>query len=172
MTRPKLRTNPNKDFTMKTLLLGAMLLALAPVAHAGAFTDTLSVCLVKKTTDADKQLLVKWIFVALAQHPAVQEYAKVPKDKADQLNLEVGALYQALLVDRCGAETRDAMKYEGASAIQSSFQVLGQVASQGLMTDAKVAAFIGEMSKHMDLSALDAPAADAKPAPVPAPAKQ
>jgi hypothetical protein len=154
---------------MNKLLLGAMLLAVAPAAHAGAFTDTLSVCLVKKTSEADKQLLVKWIFVALAQHPAVQEFAKVPKETADQLNRDAGALYQSLLLDRCGTETRDALQYEGSGAIQSSFQVLGQVATQGLMNDAKVAGYMAELAKYVDLSPLDA--AETKQAPAEVPAK-
>ena len=140
---------------MKQILLAAGLLALAPAAHAGAFTDTLSVCLVKKTSDADKQLLVRWIFAALAHHPGVQDIANLPDDKADKLNRDVGALYQALLVDRCGAETRDALKYEGAVAIQSSFQTLGQVATQGLMSDAKVTAYMADLDKYVDLKALD-----------------
>ena len=140
---------------MKKLLLAAVLLALAPAAHAGPFGDTLSVCLVKQSTEADRQLLVRWIFAALAQHPGVQDLAKVPKEEASRLNREVGALYEDLMLKRCGTETRDALKYEGAAAIEAGFRTLGQVATQGLMTHAQVTAFMSELEKHMDLSALD-----------------
>jgi hypothetical protein len=150
---------------MKKFLLGALLLALAPVAQAGPFNDTLSVCLVKKTSEADKQLLVRWIFAALSNHPAVKDLSKVSKEEADRLNREVATLYQALLLDRCGAETRDALKYEGKSAIESSFETLGKVAAQGLMSHADVAAFMGGMEKYLDLMALDVVG------PAPAPAK-
>ena len=159
---------------MKKLLLGAMLLALAPAAQAGAFTDTLSVCLVKKTSDADKQLLVRWIFAALAQHPAVKDFARVSKEDADKLNADVAGLYQSLLVDRCRDEARDALQYDGNAALESSFEVLGRVATQGLMTDPKVSAFIAEMSSHVDEKALDvlSPAPASAPAPPPPPAKK
>jgi hypothetical protein len=150
---------------MKKLLLATALLALAPAAHAGAFADTLSVCLVKKTSEADKQALVRWIFVALSRHPAVKDLSSVSKEQADKLSHDVATLYQDLLLVRCKDETQDALKNEGTSAIEAGFNTLGQTAARGLMSHEQVAGYMGEMEKQLDLSALDAvaPAKPAKP---------
>ena len=125
-------------------------------------------CLVKKTSESDKQLLVRWIFAALSQHPAVKDLAKVSKEQGDQLNHDVGALYSSLMVDRCGTETRDAMQYEGSEALKASFEVLGRVATQGLMTDEKVGAYMADLEKYVDVKALDATAPEKAPEKAPA----
>ena len=127
----------------------AMFVPAAP-AHAGVYGDDLSKCLVSSTSDADKALLMKWIFSAIALNKEVSPYVNMPKDVREAINVDAGGLYMRLLTDSCRVQTRDAYKYEGQAAINSAFQVLGQVASQGIFSDPAVAAGMMEFTKHLD----------------------
>jgi hypothetical protein len=142
--------------------LGLLLAVAAPApAVAGPFTDKMSICLVSKTSAAEKNLLVKWIFAALATHPEVSAWSKVSPAEGDKLNQSAAALLMTLLTDRCFNEAREAIQYEGAVAIQSSFSVLGQVAAQGLMSHPSVGAFVSGVEKYLDPKLLE----KLKPAP-------
>jgi hypothetical protein len=133
-----------------TLLLALAGLAGSGTALAGPFNDALSVCLVKSTSAQDRTVLARWVFAAMAQHPQVVDLAKVSKAEADQLNKDVADLFWALVSDRCGKETRDAVQYEGANTISSSFEVLGKVAMQGLMAEPAVNEYMARMGSHLD----------------------
>jgi hypothetical protein len=153
--------------TALALLLAAAAAAAPAPAAAGPFNDTLAVCLVKSTSDRDKTLLMRWVFAAMANHPQVRDMGHVSAEEGEKLNADVAALFWALVSDRCRAETRDAVQYEGTDAISSSFGVLGRVAMQGLMTDAGVNAYMGQMASHLDekkMKALFAPPAATPPA--------
>ena len=57
-------------------VFGVTVLASA-LALAGPYSDEMAKCLVKSSSDADKNMLVKWMFAAAALHPAVQSIASV-----------------------------------------------------------------------------------------------
>lgn len=135
------------------LLLAVTLFPLA--AGAGPFTDEMSRCLVKNTSETDKELLIKWVFAAMAAHPKVKSLSNVSTEQGDRLNKETADLMVTLLVKRCKAETEQALKAEGASTFQASFQVLGQVAMQGLMTNPDVAQYMAGLEPHLDTKALE-----------------
>jgi hypothetical protein len=61
---------------MKSILFVITML-LSQALHAGPFTNQLSRCLVKSTSEADKELLIKWIFAAMSSHPKVQHMSNV-----------------------------------------------------------------------------------------------
>jgi hypothetical protein len=152
--------------------LALLSLGIATPAAAGPATDTLSTCLVQHTSPADRQLLVRWIFAAMASHPDVKDMSAVKPEVARKLNEDTGALFQDLVVERCRAETTAAFAADGQAAINGAFEVLGKVATQGLMGDPKVDAFIAEMAANLDPAKLaevlgGAPAAPATPAPAP-----
>jgi hypothetical protein len=149
-------------------------LGFATPAAAGPATDTLSTCLVQHTSPADRQLLVRWIFAAMASHPDVKDMSAVKPEVARKLNQDTGALFQDLVVERCRAETTAAFAADGQAAINGAFEVLGKVATQGLMGDPKVDAFIAGMAANLDPAKLaevlgGAPAAPAPASPAPAP---
>ena len=79
----------------------------------------------------------------------------VSRVEKEQSNPQADLLV-TLLTERCGAETREAVKYEGQAAMGTSFEVLGKVAMQELMTDAKVGAFMAGVDGHIDPKALEA----------------
>jgi hypothetical protein len=151
---------------IRKLAFGALLLAAAPLAHAGPFNDTLSVCLVKQTSAAEQTTLVRWIFAAIASHPQVKDMAKLSPQEGEKLNKDVAALYTALLTERCRTETRDAVQYEGEKALESAFETLGKVAMQGLMSDPNVNGYMTGLDKYLDKKKL----AEVMPAAAPPPA--
>lgn len=119
-------------------------------ASAGPYVDDMAKCLVKDTGAADRTALTNWIFAAMALHPDVEVMATIDDERRADINQVAGALFQRLLVESCREETRLAIKYEGQSAIQSAFGLLGQIAMQDLFANPKVAAGLGELEKNMD----------------------
>jgi hypothetical protein len=99
---------------------------------------------------------MRWIFAAMASHPSVNDLGNVSKAQGGKLNKDVAALFWSLVSDRCGAETKDAVKYEGAGAMGSSFEVLGKVAMQGLMANAEVAQYMTGVDANLDPKAIRA----------------
>ena len=144
---------------MKRVITLCATLALAlgsNLAHAGPYTDDLSKCLVSSTTDADKALLMKWIFSAIALNKEVAPYVNMPADVRDKINKDTAALYMRLLTDSCKVEAHDGFKDEGQASITSAFQLLGQIASQGIFTDPNVTAGMADLTKYFDEKKLNA----------------
>lgn len=124
-------------------------------AVAGPYSDELAKCLVKSTTEADKNYLVKWIFAAAALHPAVKPIASVTDEQREELTRNAAKLFERLIGESCRSETQDALKYEGPSTLQASFMVLGQVAARGLFSDPGVARGMADLGKHIDKKKLE-----------------
>lgn len=104
------------------------------------YSDDLSRCLVESSTSADKLTLVKRMFTAMSLHPAVKSMSNVSDKQIDNSNKEVAALFVKLVTVACKEQTIKAIKYEGQSAIQSSFNLLGQVAAKELFSNSDVVA--------------------------------
>ena len=132
----------------------ALMFSTSPV-KAGPYADELSKCLVSSTTDADKSLLVKWIFAAFALNKEVAPFVNLPEEVRTKLNKDTAEIYMRLLTDSCKAQTHEAFKYEGQPAITSAFQLLGQVASQGMFNDPAVASGLEDLMKFFDLEKLN-----------------
>jgi hypothetical protein len=143
-------------------LLCAVLALSSAGASAGPFADDMAKCLVRATTAADKTMLVQWMFAMMSLHPDVKQLSSIAADKRAVLNQSMGDLMVALLTDRCVAESREALKNEGASTIESSFNTLGQVAAQSLFANPDVAAGIAEFGKLVDGEKLKALLTDVK----------
>ena len=137
-------------------LLVLVLLGSGSPVMAGLYTDDLSRCLVDSTTPADRTVLVKWIFAAMAQHPAVASLATVKAADLEKSSTDVGALFMRLLTESCVEKTKAAVKYEGPAAIQLAFQVLGQVASSEIFASPEVGKYMADLSKHIDAKKLEA----------------
>jgi hypothetical protein len=143
---------------MKTMIRAAAigLIALSSPAFAGLYTDDLSRCLVEKTTKEDKTALVQWIFVAMAQHPSVSSLQKVTADDVKLYNRKAGELFTRLLTETCVETSKKAIKYEGASAIQGAFQVLGQAAAGELFVHPDVTKIMSGLEEFLDSKKLEA----------------
>ncbi len=138
---------PNFVFTGLVSIL--TLCSMMP-AQAGPYTDDLSKCLIGATTQNDRTALVKWMFAAAASHPAVKSIASVSKEQLDAAHKSTAELITKLLTESCREEAQKALKYEGLTTLQSSFQVLGQVAGQELFASPEVGAQLSAFEKYLD----------------------
>lgn len=143
---------------MKMLRLWAVAtLVISPaVTHAGVYTDDMTKCLVEATSKEDRLSLVRWMFAAMSQHPAVTSLTNVTEGDVEKANSETGALFMRLLTESCVEVTKKAIRYEGPAAIQMSFAVLGQVASSELFTDPGVLKVMSGLEKYTDQEKLEA----------------
>lgn len=136
----------------KTIALGGMLAVAAcfstPV-HATP-EDQLAACLVSHTSPADRTALVKWIFAQFALSPEVAPMARITDAERGEMNAQTGKLFMRLLTNDCPSEAHLAYQVDGSAAIQSSFQILGQVAARGLMSDSNVQAGMSGFTKDLD----------------------
>jgi hypothetical protein len=138
----------------RTAIALAFVLALpfltARPASAGVYSDELAKCLVRSTTDADRTFLVKWLFASAAQHPAVRSISSLSEVERIDLNRNAAKLFERLITETCMTQTQEAVKYEGATTLQSSFEVLGAVAGRGLLSDPTVAKSMAEFANYLD----------------------
>ncbi len=126
----------------------------ATPARADVYSDELGKCLVQSTTREDREALVRWMFIALANHPAVKSVASVSKAQSDEANKTTGKLFMRLLTTSCKGDTQRALQYEGAPALQAAFQMLGQVAGHELMASPAVGASLAGLQKYLDTNRL------------------
>ncbi len=149
---------------MRRLLLSfaAAVAVCAPgLAHAGVYTDEMSKCLVRSATPQDQSDLVVWVFAAMSAHPSVKTYASMSETQREGITRKASALMERLLITSCRKETVEALKYEGSSAIEQSFGVLGQVAMRGLMGDPAVSQNFAKLGEYVDASKFEALAKEA-----------
>jgi hypothetical protein len=139
---------------MKRLLAAtaALLAIAAPATHAraGVYTDDLTKCLVRSADANDQTRLMQWMFGLIALNPAVKPNAAITAQEREGFDRGAATLMQRLLTVDCRKETVAALKYEGPSAIESSFRVLGEVAVRGLMSDPTVAAGVRNFTAYID----------------------
>jgi len=130
------------------------LAAAAMPAQAGVYSDALGKCLVEASSSEEKQQLVQWIFFAISLNPAIKPYATITTEQRGATDRNMAQLFEKLLGDTCNKETREAMKYEGSSAFEASFRLLGQVAGREIFESPEVAAGSAEFTKHLDIQGL------------------
>jgi hypothetical protein len=137
-----------------TAVLFLMISCAPGPAAAGPFADDMARCLVSSTSPADRTVLVKWIFSVITLHPDLTDMASISAKQRDELSRSTGALFQRLLVDSCRSQTQQALQNEGPQTLQYAFQVLGEVATRGLFTDAHVGEGLKDLGKYVDADAL------------------
>jgi hypothetical protein len=101
-------------------------------------------------------MLMKWVFAAIALNKEVAPFVNMPAEVRTKVNQDTAGLFMKLLTDTCKKQTQEAFKYEGQAAIGTAFQLLGQVASQGIFSDPAVAAGMTELAKFFDEEKLNA----------------
>lgn len=131
-------------------------LAAPAISHAGLYTDDLARCLVESTSPQDRSDLVRWIFSAAAAHPVVKPIASVGPREMDAANRAAGSLLMRLLTVSCRTPAQKALKYEGNSALEASFKVLGEVAGQELFSSPEVTQAMDGFANYLDADKLKA----------------
>lgn len=140
-----------------------LLLALfaSPLACAGTATEGLSACLVEASTPDDRQVLVRWIFLAISRHPELAPMTVVAPAQATVIERDAGQLFQRLMTVDCLPQTRAAFTEGAGAAFGSAFEALGLVAANDLFANPQVDGATAGLLQHVDVEligrALQAP---------------
>jgi enoyl-[acyl-carrier-protein] reductase (NADH) len=135
----------------------ALLCALPlPAAAVTPETEIFGQCLVGQSNGDDRILLIRWMTLAFAAHPAVQDTVSRDMSKVEEADQQVAALFTALLTERCVNEARAAVAAEGdaGAAMQKAFEMLGAVASQEAMMASEVSNALSGFIAYVDEAAL------------------
>lgn len=127
-------------------------------AQAPSADAALGECMVKAATPNDREVLVKWVFSALAAHPQLVDMSSLDAASRDALDGEMARLFERLMVDDCTVQARNALADDAGDAFGAGFKVLGEVAMTGLIdhpeVQGRIAGFAGKVDDTMILRAL------------------
>ena len=136
---------------MKKLILILILITFYQTAsQAGQYSNNFANCLMQKTTERDKVVLVRWAFSAMAHHSALKEEFNIPKSKFTKHEIAVADYVQYILGTVCFKETKNVLKYEGDEAFLKAFEMLGEIAFLSLMEEATVSNALENYVTHID----------------------
>lgn len=120
-------------------LFAAIGSCLTPAARAAEIDDPLAQCLVSHSSEADRTLLMKWVYAIISSSPRVQALSTVSAAQREQLSADAGKLFSRLMITDCRSETIAALKNEGDKAVEHGFAKLGETAMTDLLGDPQVA---------------------------------
>jgi len=126
------------------------------MAVAGVYTDDLSRCLVSSSSDVDRVVLVQWIFGAMSANPQIKAYSAVTPQQREIFDRKAADLFGRLLLVDCRKEVVAALKNEGSGVMETSFGVLGQVATRSLFSDPATSASASKFAEYIDKDKLNA----------------
>jgi hypothetical protein len=136
----------------------ALALLLAAPVHCPAQPqiESLSRCLADNTSGKDRKDLARWVFLAMAAHPEIKQYAAHDMlQAAEEMHRQVAQTFTRLLTESCRQQTQAAFKQGGPVALQAAFQTLGQLAMQELMSDRGVNKAMGAFERYLDQNKLN-----------------
>ena len=142
---------------IKSLAFAAVIglgLPMAVPSLAGTASDALAQCMTRSTTSGDEIVLVRWVFGMISKHPGVSDLGTVTPEKQEQIDRQMGALFERLLSKDCTDETRAAMAENKDDAIADAFGVLSGNAFGKLTDDPGVAATAENFVKYVDMNKL------------------
>ena len=120
------------------------------ISLAEQYSDKFANCLMQKTTDRDKIVLVRWAFSALAHHSALRDEFNIPKSKFTKHEIAVADYVQYILGTVCFKETKNVLRYEGDEAFLKGFELLGEIAFLSLTNETAVAEALENYVIHID----------------------
>jgi hypothetical protein len=141
---------------MVQTLAFALLLAAPLLCQAQPQIESLSRCLADNTSGKDRKELARWVFLAMAVHPEIRQYAaQNTMQAAEETHRQVAQTFTRLLTESCRQQTQAAFKQGGPTALQGAFQTLGQLAMQELMSDRGVTSAMGAFERYLDQNKLN-----------------
>ncbi|MBU3020368.1 hypothetical protein [Aestuariibacter sp. A3R04] len=142
---------------MKKLLV-ALVLSAATLASASVTANQLGQCLVDSLNGKERKELAKWIYFSMAAHPDITDFSNITPADRESTDKAIGALVTRLLGEDCPTQFKAAMAVD-PMATQRAFELVGQVAMGELMQNEAVTRSISNYANHMDLSVIQAAAA-------------
>jgi hypothetical protein len=126
----------------------------AAPAHAGAYADALSQCLIHATTPADQKVVVRWAFATMALDPDVASMAAVTPAQREAINQKAGALVTDLLVQSCSQPVQQTLIFEGTTGARTAFEAWARWAITGLAAEPHVLQGAGALLQYLDMGKL------------------
>jgi hypothetical protein len=130
-------------------------IGIAPV-RAGVLADDLSRCMITKSSDADRNAFMGWMFSAISANPTLNKLANLDRAKRDQLSANAGAVMQRLLVVDCHKEAVAAIRSEGFDAVKQPFGALGESATEQMFRSSESQVELEALAKGFDSEKLKA----------------
>ncbi len=137
------------------------LLAAASPVFAGPATDTLGTCLITAAGKADPGVLSQWMYVAMGTNPALSGLSSASAEQRQAIDAKAAAFFQKAMLTDCRPQALDALRADGPSAVEKSFQLLGAVAARQLVSDQATLGALQGVAKGFDPKAWEAFAAEA-----------
>ena len=122
---------------------------------AGPASDALGKCMVGSLTGNERIEMAKWIFMAMAAHPEMASLAHIPPEERNATDKKIGRLFTRLLAEDCAKEAKTAVATESKVAVDKSFELLGRVAMQELITNENVSEALVSYTKYLDKKKLE-----------------
>ncbi len=118
-------------------------------ALSGSAASNLGGCMIDALNGKERKQLAKWIFFSMAAHPSIKSYFSATAKDITESDEIIGKLITRLLTSDCPHELKIANKSDPL-AIKKSFELVGQVAMQELMTNKKVMKAITNYAQYVD----------------------
>jgi hypothetical protein len=126
-----------------------VLLAVSVAAYAQPQSNALTSCLADNTSGKDRKDLASWIFLAMAAHPEIKQYASANRSAAEDKSARtMAALVTRLLTESCANETKAVVKAGGSFDL--AFRNLGELAIQELMAETSVKESMELFRRYLD----------------------
>ena len=106
-----------------------------PESRAAA--DRLGLCMVSKTTGADRIAVAGWMLAAMASAPELHDVASVTPERKEKADRAMAAVFTRLITRDCAAESKALFALGDTSAFKQAGRPLGEVAMQELMSNPK-----------------------------------
>jgi hypothetical protein len=136
-------------------LVALAVLAPWPIqAHAGAYADKLSQCLIHATTPADQKIVVRWAFATMALDPDVASMATISPAQREAINQKAGTVVTNLLAGACSQPVQQALMFEGPGAARTAFESWARWAITGIAEEPHVMQGAGELLQYIDIGKL------------------
>ena len=116
----------------------------------GPYTNALSECLIESTPHSQRVVLAQGLFASLASHPDMSSVATVSASRRVELNQSVAQIFETLLTASCVSEAQQAVKYEGATAIETSLSFLWSAAGRELYDNPNVNSSMADLINYID----------------------
>jgi len=135
---------------LRLLAIVAVSLLSAGGAKAEIHSDDLKRCIVEATEPADRLAFVRWLFGAIADHPAVSDMSSVTEARRQESAKTTVRLMERLVLDDCRPQAVLALRYNGMSAIEDAFGAVGEMAMAELMADESVSGQLERLGSYGD----------------------
>ena len=134
----------------KTIFAALMTVSVFSSAQAGEHAAALSQCLVSNTTQADKEIMTKWVFSSLSNHPSLSNMANLSAAVRTGADQQMARLVESFIYDKCSGQLKAAVKNEGPSAIEQSIRSYVEVTGREIMQHPSISSSVTGLASQMD----------------------